>query len=241
MRNNLITVTTMLADGSDDTALFFYENPEDPTQLSTVTHTHSSYPQIIKLDYDDDGRMIRDESGRMLGYDATGRLCAVSGEDLSGGSYGYYALNKLVTQRVSKEDTRHLYYRGAEMINEVQAQQGQELRLIKMGHTCLEVKDGSVLTLTATDHHDSLLWSRDGEQTSGTLHAWSPYGSGAATSQLPGFNGERIDPVSGTYHLGNGYRAYNPTLMRFNCPDSLSPFRAGGINPYAYCAGDQPY
>lgn len=55
---------------------------------------------------------------------------------------------------------------------------------------------------------------------------------------LPGFCSERRDPVSGTYHLGNGYRAYSPNLMRFTCPDSLSPFGAGGVNPYAYCAGD---
>ena len=55
---------------------------------------------------------------------------------------------------------------------------------------------------------------------------------------LFGFNGERIDPVSGHYHLGNGYRAYSPELMRFTCPDNMSPFGAGGINPYAYCAGD---
>lgn len=53
-----------------------------------------------------------------------------------------------------------------------------------------------------------------------------------------GFNGERIDPVSGTTHLGNGYRTYDPILMRFNCPDSMGPFGAGGINPYAYCDGD---
>lgn len=53
-----------------------------------------------------------------------------------------------------------------------------------------------------------------------------------------GFNGQRPDPVSGYYHLGNGYRAYSPVLIRFTCPDSLSPFGAGGINPYAYCAGD---
>ncbi|WP_434628629.1 RHS repeat-associated core domain-containing protein [Chromobacterium sp. CV08] len=53
-----------------------------------------------------------------------------------------------------------------------------------------------------------------------------------------GFNGERLDPVSGATHLGNGYRAYRPALMRFPCPDSLSPFGAGGINSYAYCAGD---
>ncbi|MFA1026632.1 MULTISPECIES: RHS repeat-associated core domain-containing protein [Pseudomonas syringae group] len=38
--------------------------------------------------------------------------------------------------------------------------------------------------------------------------------------------------------MGNGYRAYNPVLMRFNSPDSLSPFGKGGLNAYAYCAGD---
>jgi len=54
----------------------------------------------------------------------------------------------------------------------------------------------------------------------------------------PAFNGERLDPVSGTYHLGNGYRAYSPVLMRFTCPDSWSPFGAGGINAYAWCEGD---
>ncbi|WP_426713742.1 RHS repeat-associated core domain-containing protein [Chromobacterium violaceum] len=53
-----------------------------------------------------------------------------------------------------------------------------------------------------------------------------------------GFNCERLDPASGSFHLGNGYRAYSPALMRFHCPDSLSPFGAGGVNPYAYCAGD---
>lgn len=52
------------------------------------------------------------------------------------------------------------------------------------------------------------------------------------------FGGERCDPVSGIYPLGNGYRLYNPDIMRFTCPDSLSPFGAGGVNSYAYCNGD---
>ncbi|AVO60077.1 RHS repeat-associated core domain-containing protein [Pseudomonas chlororaphis] len=71
--------------------------------------------------------------------------------------------------------------------------------------------------------------------------AYAPYGSkkfNPADAPLPGFNGERTDPISGVSHLGNGYRAYNPVLMRFNCPDSYSPFGAGGVNAYAYCAGD---
>ncbi|WP_048958783.1 RHS repeat-associated core domain-containing protein [Enterobacter bugandensis] len=57
-------------------------------------------------------------------------------------------------------------------------------------------------------------------------------------TSITGFNGERIDPVSGHTHLGNGYRAYSPILMRFTCPDNRSPFGDGGINPYAYCTGD---
>ncbi|VVN47780.1 RHS repeat-associated core domain-containing protein [Pseudomonas fluorescens] len=57
-------------------------------------------------------------------------------------------------------------------------------------------------------------------------------------SSVLGFNGERIDPVLGGYHLGNGYRLYSPTLRRFTSPDSMSPFGKGGINPYAYCEGD---
>ncbi|WP_205300628.1 RHS repeat-associated core domain-containing protein [Pantoea sp. Ap-967] len=52
------------------------------------------------------------------------------------------------------------------------------------------------------------------------------------------FNGERPDSITGCYHLGNGYRAYNCELMRFQAPDSLSPFGEGGLNAYAYCAGD---
>ncbi|MCQ9425345.1 RHS repeat-associated core domain-containing protein [Pseudomonas sp. LJDD11] len=54
----------------------------------------------------------------------------------------------------------------------------------------------------------------------------------------PGFNGELPDPLTGHYLLGHGYRADNPVLMRFNSPDSLSPFAEGGINAYAYCRGD---
>lgn len=38
--------------------------------------------------------------------------------------------------------------------------------------------------------------------------------------------------------LGNGYRGYPPAFFRFTVPDSLSPFGAGGVNPYVYCAGD---
>lgn len=53
-----------------------------------------------------------------------------------------------------------------------------------------------------------------------------------------GFNGECRERHTGWYMLGNGYRAFNPVLMRFHSPDKLSPFGAGGLNPYTYCAAD---
>ena len=70
---------------------------------------------------------------------------------------------------------------------------------------------------------------------------YSPYGYHPVQHGLPspqGFNGERPEAVTGHYLLGQGYRAFNPVLMRFNSPDSWSPFGKGGTNAYAYCKGD---
>ena len=94
-------------------------------------------------------------------------------------------------------------------------------------------------TLLGVDQQRSVLKMFDNSDTQSLTY--NPYGHLPADSGLTsllGFNGEHRDPLTGHYLLGNGYRAYNPVLMRFNNPDSLSPFREGGINGYAYCAGD---
>ncbi|MDU8500209.1 RHS repeat-associated core domain-containing protein [Pseudomonas syringae] len=94
-------------------------------------------------------------------------------------------------------------------------------------------------TLLATDQQRSVLQLVD--NTGVESVAYSPYGHHPAESGLTsllGFNGERRDPVTGHYLLGNGYRAYNLVLMRFNSPDSLSPFGEGGLNAYGYVGGD---
>ncbi len=93
--------------------------------------------------------------------------------------------------------------------------------------------------LLATDVPGSVIHALSAGQPQG--FAYLPYGLRHplhASLPLPGFNGERLDPVTGHYLLGNGYRAFNPVLMRFNSPDSLSPFGEGGVNAYGYCAGD---
>lgn len=69
---------------------------------------------------------------------------------------------------------------------------------------------------------------------------YSPYGyiESDSLSTLLAFSGQRFDRVFQGYVLGNGYRTYNPRLRRFTSPDTLSPFEAGGLNPYAYCLND---
>lgn len=73
------------------------------------------------------------------------------------------------------------------------------------------------------------------------IHAYSAYGYVTASPSkhtLLGLNGEYLDSANEAYRLGAGYRSYAPSLMRFQQADSWSPFGQGGINAYAYCAGD---
>ncbi|MFI8719576.1 RHS repeat-associated core domain-containing protein [Stenotrophomonas sp. NPDC077464] len=60
----------------------------------------------------------------------------------------------------------------------------------------------------------------------------------AETRGWLGYNGQLHEPGGAWQFLGNGYRIYNPVLMRFHSPDTQSPFGKGGINPYAYVMGD---
>lgn len=72
-------------------------------------------------------------------------------------------------------------------------------------------------------------------------YGYTPFGWRPA-DPLPqgssGFNGRMQEGGTFCYHLGHGYRAFNPSLFRFHRPDSHSPFGRGGLNCYAYCSGD---
>jgi RHS repeat-associated protein len=71
------------------------------------------------------------------------------------------------------------------------------------------------------------------------LLAFTAYGyAGNHNPPFLAFDGEHFDAASKSYILGQGYRGYSPSLMRFRSPDHWSPFGSGGINPYCFCSGD---
>jgi len=89
------------------------------------------------------------------------------------------------------------------------------------------------MTLLACGSSQSVLstlpWSRS---------VYSPYGRTVRPHSRLLFNGQLAETQNAFYILGNGYRAYCPSLMRFTKPDHYSPFRSGGLNSYVYVQAD---
>ena len=128
--NNIKTCTTVSSSGATDIATFKYENSSDPTQLTSIEHTgNSAYPPVINLAYYDDGRLKCDEAGRTLTYDASGRLFSIESTDGEQSSYGYDGLHNLVFQSINGEQ-QYLYYRGAQLVNQVRQSEQQQDRII---------------------------------------------------------------------------------------------------------------
>ena len=156
--------------------------------------------------------------------------------------YGHDPLDRLISQTLLNTPARHRFYCKSRLVTEIQG--AMHCSIVQHGDQLLAQQQneaGAIDTsLLATDLQRSVLQTLKGNHPRQSI-AYLPYGHRPFASgilSLLGFNGERTDPVTGHYLLGNGYRAFNPVLMRFNSPDSLSPFGKGGLNAYAYCAGN---
>jgi len=155
--------------------------------------------------------------------------------------YHYDPLDRLIDCAPFAQATTRRFYLDGRLATEIQ---GTEQRSIMQHDDQLlaqqQRQSGTVETrLLATDRQRSVLSLLNANPPCPL--AYAPYGHrplGNGLLSLLGFNGERADPMTGHYLLGNGYRAFNPVLMRFNSPDRWSPFGSGGLNAYAYCSGD---
>jgi len=153
-------------------------------------------------------------------------------------TYHYDPLNRLIGAKLAGQSGSQRFYCQKRIATEVHST--TQHSIMQHGDQLLAQRTQGVNqqnnTLLATDLQRSVLLTMSGAEQQAI--AYSPYGHQAPhhdSNLLLGFNGERDEPVTGHYLLGNGYRAFNPVLMRFNSPDSLSPFDEGGINPYCYC------
>jgi RHS repeat-associated protein len=155
--------------------------------------------------------------------------------------YAYDPLDRLVDCTPSAQAATQRFYMKDRLTNEIQ---GREQRSTMQHEDQLlaqqQRQNGSVEThLLATDQQRSVLNILNATRPHPL--AYTPYGHRPAENgllSLLGFNGERPDPVTGWYLLGNGYRPFNPVLMCFTSPDSWSPFGDGRVNAYAYCLGN---
>jgi RHS repeat-associated protein len=156
--------------------------------------------------------------------------------------YRYDPLDRLINQARPDAPVYQRFYCKSRLATEIQG--AIQHSIIQHGDLLLaqQQREGDDIsaTLLATDLQRSVLHTLEKNHQQQSI-AYTPYGHRPAENGLTsllGFNGERPDPVTGHYLLGNGYRAFNPVLMRFNSPDSLSPFGKGGMNSYVYCLGD---
>ncbi|PWB35465.1 hypothetical protein DCO48_03340 [Pseudomonas sp. SDI] len=149
--------------------------------------------------------------------------------------YHYDALDRLASTAPESQPAQQRFYRHARLCTELQ---GLLKRSIFEHGTQPLAQRANDVSLLATDQQGSVIEVKD--SASNHAIAYGPYGYHVETGRegLLGFNGQRQDPLTGHYLLGNGYRSLIPSLGRFNSPDSWSPFGQGGLNTYAYCQGD---
>ncbi|WP_144936580.1 RHS repeat-associated core domain-containing protein [Pseudomonas alabamensis] len=234
------TVSTTFADGSRDQATYHYANTKDPCQVSAIDHTHPSWPARISLEYDARGRLIRDSLGRTLSWDAQDRVTRVEHQQQTC-LYGYDPSGNLCDRTVDGQRARGFFsagqmtheQRGADTLRPI----GDAGQLLALQRLRAGVRQGNA-TLLGCDAQGSVRVEVDDD-----VHIRSYTTHGAEKDVLQpddnpfGFAGERREPLTGWY-IPAGYRPYDPLLMIFLAPDSLSPFGRGGLNAYAYCAGD---
>jgi RHS repeat-associated protein len=156
-------------------------------------------------------------------------------------SYRYDPMDKSIELTPAHQAGRQRFYCNNRLSSEIQGASKRSIfqhdsQILAQQHH----RDDKIgIALLATDRQRSVLNALDASQPNPL--AYTAYGhcpSEDGSRSLIGFTGEAPDQVTGHYHLGNGYRQYNPVVMRFNSPDSWSPFGKGGLNAYAYCGAD---
>ena len=242
--DNIQLCITTFADGEEDVAEFEYF-ADAPFQLQRVSHSLSAdYPELIsftKDDYDADGNMLKDDQGNRLEYDEDSgllsRVTTQAGKELA--TYRYDGHGQLLAVSYAGQPEELRRYEGYRVSSTLC--DGMLTEYLYGGEVPLGLQrsgKGSETRLYMASHNNSVLaeCAANGEVHEANYSAYGEVEDGKLLGLL-GFNAEAREQALGWYLLGRGYRAYNPSLMRFHSPDNMAP-EVAGINPYAYCLGN---
>lgn len=220
--------------GSDQpasTATYGYDNPLDPTQLTSLERSlYGGADERLTFRYDAGGRMVEAEQGFDVAYDPLDRVLSVSQDGEQRASYGYNALDEQSRIVVAGEPERQRVFREQRLATQIRGVMSRSYLTGGLG----DVDEAGGLNVYATDHKASVMRVHGGEAVP-LVAAYSPSGYRASPSGLdgvPGMDGEAVDPATQWLWLGN-VRMYSPVLARFMVPDAMSPFNGGGFNSYA--------
>ncbi len=232
--DNVRRLETVFADGSANNVTLFGYNPADLTQLINVSHSRPDYPAPVTLEYDALGNLKRDERGNPLHYDALGRLIGVTLP--TGQRRWHYGPGGKIIKTEDAAGPRWRYHTSGQLSCEVG--ETTQTRWVRAGAVPVaESRLASAVRevmLLGTDAQGSVTTeAKDQIQTP----VYGAYGQSTPGASRLGYAGALREQDTGWYFLGD-YRIYNTVLMRFHSRDSLSPFGEGGLNGYAYCAGD---
>ncbi|WP_426212708.1 RHS repeat-associated core domain-containing protein, partial [Pseudomonas sp. TWR2-1-1] len=234
--DNVRRLETVFADGSANNVTLFGYNPADLTQLIHISHSRPDYPAPVTLEYDALGNLKRDERGNPLHYDALGRLIGVTLP--TGQRRWHYGPGGKIIKTEDAAGPRWRYHTSGQLSCEVG--ETTQTRWVRAGAVPVaESRLASAVRevmLLGTDAQGSITTQAKDQIQTPVYGAYGQSTTEPGASRL-GYAGALREQDTGWYFLGD-YRIYNPVLMRFHSRDSLSPFGEGGLNGYAYCAGD---
>lgn len=232
--DNLLSVTTLYPVVAEQPFVrtYHYASETDPFRLTRVSPGWVGPDDWVPA-WDTAGRLMKDELGQTLTYDASGRLASAGGVE-----YTYDALFR--TARVeSGGEAVWRWYQGDTVVAESRADSMTHLsRGALGGMTETRVADAvRAVLLSGADAQGSAVAESNASGCRALCYdAWGR-DTGKAAQGRTGYTGMMREADGG--YLPGGYRWYSPRLRRFSAPDSASPFGEGGINPYAY-AGNNP-
>lgn len=260
---NLIECRTTRENDDVELVSYAYADIDHPTRRTTQTTQltpegkQAGTARTQTFTYDSNGQLTCNEQAQTLAYSETGRLRSVTEKDQTTPVtyYEYDEHDRLISQwQATDKQRRVLAYSGPVLCGETWLDKsGKVSRTLTLDeHAGMVVKECQdavetqlfVLGDPQQSGGDEFWLDADGAWQYRSL-AFTPWGEAplASLGQMRsglGHNGQRVDPVTGCSHLGNGYRVYDPRHRAFYQRDSWSPFGEGGLNDRAYCAGGDP-